>query len=300
MIEYICVRCGVSFKNNKACIRNHFYRKNECKKKYDNKSYDELIILLECDEYINYYNKLKNNIINNIQINCCEFCDSKLSNKYNLLRHLKTCKKAIIIQNQDKMNHNKNQNQQQVSNTYNIVNNNIINNYINIENINALGYEDKTLIDYDKLEFVNKEEYDNYSLNDKSNNHVHNLKSILDDIYKNPVNQNFKLVNKKEQKYKVKVNDTNIESKHIIELHNIINDIIVNIYDEYLNDNKEKLEHYIDHLQEHYKQLQKYKENKYDKTAREYKIINDKVQKCLKRAIVWIAEDNKKNNILLN
>ena len=56
--EYICVRCGVSFKNNKACLRNHFYRKNECKKIYDNMSYNDLILLLECDEYINYYNTL--------------------------------------------------------------------------------------------------------------------------------------------------------------------------------------------------------------------------------------------------
>lgn len=285
--SYTCLRCNKIF-NNKSYFRKHLERKIPCEIININLDISKLEIenlleILKGDDYEIYYNNVLTKCIK------CKNCNKYYTTNSNMLRHLKTCKKVNIIQNQ-----------QQISNIYNIVNNNIINNYINIENINALGYEDKTLIDYDKLEFVNKEEYDNYSLNDKSNNHVHNLKSILDDIYKNPVNQNFKLVNKKEQKYKVKTSENIIESKHIIELHNIINDILVNIYDEYLNDNKEKLQHYIDHLQEHYIQLQKYKENKYDKTAREYKIINDKVQKCLKRAIVWIAEDNKKNNILLN
>jgi len=285
MKEYICIRCGKNFKNNKSCIRKHFNRKNICKSKHYDIEYSELLNLLNNNEYINYYNNVIKNTISNYN---CEHCDKLFCNKYNLNRHIKICK----VKHKSETSTTP---QKQVihKNVYNIINNNYINNIVNIENINAFGKENVSFIDYKKLKFLDKGDYEKITLKDKSFNHIHNLKSILDDIYTNPENHNFKLLNKREQKYKIKIDEENYEVKHINELHNDINNILVNIYDEFLDDNKEQLQHYIDHLKLHYIQLQKYKLNNRDKTAKEYNIINNKIQKCLKRAIQWIGEEIK-------
>lgn len=292
MEEYICLRCNKSFKRNKTHLQNHFLRKNSCKVVNKDIKIDKLFNMLVSGKYLQYYEKMNVGYV-------CKYCNKSYSSNSNLLKHLKKCKlKDDILIEQTPINK---KNNYIINNIQNQTINNITNNNtINI-NINAMGNEDLSSIDFNKLDFItDKTEYDNLSLINKGNNHFHNIKMILNDIFTNPVNQNFQLINKKEQKYKVKVDDDEFESIHINELLNNINDIIINIYENFLDDNQEQLQHYIDHLNTQYQQLQKYKDDKNNKQAKEYYIIYNKIQKCLKRTIQWIAEDNKKNDIFLN
>ena len=77
-----------------------------------------------------------------------------------------------------------------------------------------------------------------------------------------------------------------------------INEILVNIYENYLEENKDQLQHYLKHLKKQEKFLDMYKNNKNDETLKEYNKINNKIQKCLKNSIIFLAQKNKKNELL--
>jgi len=271
---YVCLRCEHKY-NNKYNFNLHLQRKKPCKITFKNIDIDILLEKLHTNSYISYYNELS-------QTHQCQICSKVYSSKSNLLKHIKKCSSE---------NEHNNSNKIIEKNIIQNITNNITNNIVNI-NINSLGNEDLSDIDYNKLYFIlDKNEYNQMSLLNKSNNHYHNLRIILNDLYSNPINQNFKLMNKRKQKYKVKIDEDDYQMKHINDLLNNINDIIINIYENFLDNNQEKLQHYIDHLNEQYKQLQKYKENK-NEQGKEYYMINNKIQKCLKRTIQWIAENN--------
>lgn len=274
MKNYYCCRCN-KYCSNKSVLRKHLMKKFKCEPKLKNIDNGLLIEKLNEDSYIEYYESLKT-------LKECIYCRRLYTNNSNLKRHQLACNKGLILND----------------NSDNKTVNNIINNYNQINNnifiINNLGKEDISNIDFDKLMFLDKNDYNELSLLNKSNNYVHNLKSIMSDIYNNNSNINFEIINKKEQKCKAKIDDK-ITKMHFSEIFFIVFDNIVNIYENYLNNNQENLEHYINYLQTMSKQLDIYESDITNKKAKEFFIINNKIKKFLKKTLLWIAEDNKMN-----
>ena len=77
--KYICLRCNLNCKNNKAHLRKHLLRKIPCNVTNLDYEIDYLIELLNNDEYINFYENVKNK-------RHCKYCNKKLY-KYCLNRH---------------------------------------------------------------------------------------------------------------------------------------------------------------------------------------------------------------------
>jgi len=229
-----------------------------------------------------------------------------------MLKHYKICKNENeldindhqVIQKIPKISDN-----QQI--TYNITNNitnhNHNHNHItNIDNsinncvlkINNQGEEDVSKIDYSKLDIIESGIlYNQLSIEKRGDNHCNNIKQLFKDVYSLPENQNFKLLNKKEKSYGIKKDNT-IEILDLKDLIMDINEILVNIYENYLEENKDQLQHYLKHLKKQEKFLDMYKNNKNDETLKEYNKINNKIQKCLKNSIIFLAQKNKKNELL--
>lgn len=281
---YKCIRCNKTFTNNKYNFRKHFYKKTTCKSIIFDIDIKIIIDKINNNEYLEFY---EHYVKNKKQ---CMYCKS-ITNKYNLNRHLKKCKLNPENQNSKELV------SKNISDTKNNI---IINNNNCIIQINNFGSENLSKIDYSNLVFKTKEFYNKYSIHEKENNHFHNIKLLFEDIYSQPENKTFELVNKKEQKYKIKIDDDKYINKSINELSIVINEILVNIYENYLEKNKEILQHYIDHLNQKYKQLQLYNNNPNNKIAYKYKILDNKIQKCLKKAILWLAEDDKQKNVVKN
>ena len=82
--KYICLRCKLNCKNNKAHLRKHLLRKTPCIISNLNYDIDYLLKLLNNDEYIEFYENIKDK-------RNCKFCNKQLF-KYCLNRHYKTCK----------------------------------------------------------------------------------------------------------------------------------------------------------------------------------------------------------------
>ena len=215
-----------------------------------------------------------------------------------MLKHFKKCKSFDQL---SKVNDS----QQQI--TYNITNNITNHNHItNIDNsinncvlkINNQGEEDVSKIDYSKLDIIESGIlYNQLSIEKRGDNHCNNIKQLFKDVYSLPENQNFKLLNKKEKSYGIKKDNT-IEILDLKDLIMDINEILVNIYENYLEENKDQLQHYLKHLKKQEKFLDMYKNNKNDETLKEYNKINNKIQKCLKNSIIFLAQKNKKNELL--
>lgn len=265
---YHCCRCN-KYCCNKSVLRKHLQKKFICNASYKDISQEVLLDKLNKNEYIEFYNNLSTK-------KKCIYCNNVYSRSSTLKRHMSVCEFNTNLANYKNIEHN-------------TINNININNNIYI--LNNLGKEDYSNVDFDKLLFMDPKNYDKLSLINKSNNYVHNLKSIMSDIYTNNANINFQLVNKREQKCKVKIDDK-ISSMHFSEIFFIVFDNIVNIYENYLNKNKEKLQHYINYLQEMSKQLDIYESDIENKKAKDFFIINNKIKKFLKNTLMWIAEDN--------
>lgn len=237
--NYICIRCNHDFKIGKTHLMRHLQRKNKCYYGKFNIDTDYLIKLLNKNEYIEFYNSLKNK-------KQCKYCLS-LHYNTNIKRHMKTCKSNPV-----------NQKVKEPDLTQQVINNNItnhinnINNNINIQ-INSIGnesYNIKEIVKELKLVFG----YGNFNGNqlnfdERIENLITNYNLIFDHVYDQPENQNFKIVNKKEKICKIK--DESNKYKHIKfdKLIEKIFDIITNIFDlsiiEFeINNDKKSLYHY--------------------------------------------------------
>ena len=160
---YKCSKCNKEFKF-KSILDKHINRKTPCDKIVNTDSNDNIEIYRQYNIINNKINKLTKKSSKNK----CEFCNSTLANRSNLLKHIdNNCKeKKILIIERDKLKfaydllkQNKNlinttQNKSQIiNNTNNITNNiNITNNNLTLQ-INPFGKEDLshiTLEDYKK------------------------------------------------------------------------------------------------------------------------------------------------------
>ena len=290
-INFICIRCNKGFKSNKYNFRKHFTKKKLCNVNNLDIDIDVILNEIDNDNYNNFYKSYKNK-------KQCEYC-KQMMNKYNIQKHYKICKNNPINDNQISKDIYKNN--QQI--TYNITNHNHITNIDNSINncvlkINNQGEEDVSKIDYSKLDIIESGIlYNQLSIEKRGDNHCNNIKKLFKDVYSLPENQNFKLLNKKEKSYGIKKDNT-IEILDLKDLIININEILVNIYENYLEENKEELQHYVNHLKKQEKFLEMYKNNKNDETLKEYNKINNKIQKCLKNSIIFLAQKNKKNELI--
>ena len=257
--EYTCIRCNKIFKSNKFNFRKHFTKKKVCNPL--NINIDIKIILNEIDNnnYINFYNLHKNK-------KECKYCNL-LMIKYNLKKHYKICKN-----NPDNQNNNK------VLNTYHKINN--------------ITEENKIKINYNNLDLIKDYKiYNNLSFEQKSENYCNNLKQLFKEVYSLTENQNFKLINKKDESYCIKKNNS-IEIINLKDLIFLINNLLSNIFKDYLEENKNCLNHYIIYFEE-LKQLYLNNQN-----LKEYNKINKNIQKCLKNNIIYLAQKNKKIDLI--
>jgi hypothetical protein len=255
---YTCLRCKKSF-NNKAHLRNHFKKKKLCNAIFKNYSYEELLIKLEDGDYIDFYN----NSVKNEKLEC-KFCNKCFSSKFSLNRHLHNCnekEKSLLVHKQNVTNI---QNQQN-------------NFYININSVGNECFNIKEITD--QLNFVLG--YGNFNGNqlqykDRINNMIDNYGIIFDNIYKNPTNHNFNIINKKKNICKIKDENDNLKHIKFDELTNKIFDIISNIFDlsiiefELNNDNKSLL---------HYKEFKKNLIQRKDKFITQYYNTTDAMEK---------------------
>ena len=163
---YKCSKCNKEFKF-KSILDKHINRKTPCDKIVNTNCNDNIEIYRQ----YNIINSKINKLTKKSSKNKCEFCNSTLANRSNLLKHIdNNCKeKKILIIERDKLKfaydllkQNKNiiittQNKSQIinntNNTNNITNNiNITNNNLTLQ-INPFGKEDLshiTLEDYKK------------------------------------------------------------------------------------------------------------------------------------------------------
>ena len=129
------------------------------------------------------------------------------------------------------------------------------------------------------------------SFEQKSENYCNNLKQLFKEVYSLTENQNFKLINKKDESYCIKKNNS-IEIINLKDLIFLINNLLSNIFKDYLEENKNCLNHYIIYFEE-LKQLYLNNHN-----LKEYNKINKNIQKCLKNNIIYLAQKNKKIDLI--
>jgi hypothetical protein len=243
MCDYNCLRCNKKF-NTKFNFERHLIRKKPCKVIKIDFENNYLIDCINNNKYNELYQENKNK-------KQCAFCKKILLSK-NMNRHINLCKsnpnntnttnKQITTNNNTTINNNYN----------NKIINNHNHNHINI-NINGLGNETFNIKEItQQLKFVLG--YSNFNENqlqykDRVNNLMENYEIIFDNIYNNPSNHNFNLVNKRKNICKIKDEDDNLKHIKFDDLSNKIFDIIGNIFDlsilEYeLNNDTESLFHY--------------------------------------------------------
>lgn len=198
-LNYICLRCNKEY-NNKRHFEKHLLRKFPCNVINIEIDNDKLLELLYTEEYIDYFNSLMDK-------KQCIHC-KKLYSKNNLKRHQQICLNEI---NSLK--------------------------YKNIDEINPLNYENIEGINYNEINLLEENIFNKLSIKDKNENISNILINIMDELYKNHSNINFKLLNQKEGKYIVKLIN-NIEVIFFNELFMNINNIITNIYKKIVIDTK--------------------------------------------------------------
>lgn len=235
MKEYICLRCKIKF-NNKSHIRQHFKRKKLCQVIFKDYSYDYLLEKLNSNKYIEFYNDISH--LNNIQ---CKFCFKLFSNKYNLNRHMSSCKcnkNALTLSEKNGVQTN-------------ITNNNItVNQQQNII-INNFGKEDLSLVEFNKMLFIKNEKQFWENKKYISNMH-HNINLMLKGIYNKPENINFTNDEENEKHYYLlEDKDTLYDKDNFFEI--ILNNSFQH-FKNYLYKNKLEytFEHYITYLNSHF------------------------------------------------
>jgi hypothetical protein len=269
-ILYICLRCKYNC-SNKYNFRKHLLKKKICEPILRDIDIFYLLKKLDSNEYINFYDKT----IKEVK---CKYCDKYYSNKCNMLRHCKKCENNIQnelqptkIQNELQPTiHNELQQPKTIQNNNNIETQNIeTQNNQNIEtqnniqtqnnqhitiNINTFGNEKVDvkelykLLSFDSNSFHFHQENDKYNFQKRLTNYIDNFNIIFDNVYEEPENQNFDIVNKKKKICKIK-EEENYKHISFIDLSNKIFNIIDNIYDlsimEYeLNNDTQSLNHY--------------------------------------------------------
>ena len=264
-IEYICLRCNKSCKNNKTHFRKHLLRKYQCKVLNKNISCTELLEKFNNNEYINYYDEMNNYYK-------CEFCQNLYKHQSSLINHKKKCIKNFEnnseltnneLVNISKINENNN------NNVTNITNNNITNNNnINIQIINPIGRESFDIKEiYQLLSFDPNPEHfhtedNNHNFSKRMLNYIDNYNIIFDKLLEDPKNHNFQIINKRNKICKIKDSD---ENKHInfeklsLIIFNIIDNIYeLSIYEYQINNDDQSLNHYIEfkkNLKDRYKKF---------------------------------------------
>jgi hypothetical protein len=274
-LDYICIRCNKDFQNNRCHLEKHLNRKFPCKYKKYNFDNKYLLEILKKDYYIDLYKKINDK-------KQCEYC-LKLYSKSNIQKHIKTCKK-----NPNKSIETKklNENIKEIieeSNEESIDESNEEINELKINNFSDTVYDVEII--YKLLKIINNSNFDNLF-----NNYIENYNIIFNIIYNNPLNKNYKIINKKKKICQIFTNNifTNILfndlCNYILQLlNNILNQCIV----EYENKNNISLKYYkefIYTLQNNYNKFnQKYYNNKnknkyYDQLYIYYKSYKDLIK----------------------
>ena len=177
----------------------------------------------------------------------------------------------------------------------NINSNNTINNKLFNTQINNYGNEKKDCINYDNLTFYENDDFYKLDNKDKFENHTNNILSILKDLTNEPLNKNFRLMNKKELKYALKENDENHIFQHINTIKEHYYNLINNLYKVYL-DNDSDLKHYSQLLRIFDNALKKYEQGSETRFNRSVSSLITKIKRSIKYHIIWISEEDKKNN----
>ena len=274
---YVCLRCKYSC-SNKFNFKKHLLKKNVCDSLY--RDFDVFFLIDKLDEgdYISFYKKC-------IKQTKCDYCSSFYSSKSNMIRHRNVCpnnpKNLKEILNLVKKSDNNDTQleksacvesgaqiqkieNQSIDTQNNIQNQNIEtqnniqtqNNQQNIHiHINAAGNESidvkniYKLLSFDTNSDHFHREDDIYNLSKRVINYIDNYNIIFDQVYNNPENQNFKIINKRNKQCKIKSDEKNIKHINFEELSSTVFAIIDNIYNlsikEFeLNNDTESLYHY--------------------------------------------------------
>lgn len=238
--KYSCIRCGKNFRM-KIHYKNHLDRKNICEPIYKDIEIEILKNHLNNNNTQNFYNECFNVKKNEYH---CTYCKKNFSNKSNLTRHQK---KYCNFINNNLVSHNNNSQIIQGNIINNIVNNNI---HIHINSIGNEKFNIKEITE--KLNFeLNYSNFNGikFKYDDRINNLIDNYGIIFDNIYENPDNHNFAIVNKNKKICKIKDSEDGIKHINFEDLTHKIFNIIDNVFDlsiiEFeMNNDKESLYHY--------------------------------------------------------
>jgi hypothetical protein len=242
---YICLRCNKSFKNNKFHLKKHLLRKFPCNSLNRDISCKLLLEEINNNNYIEFYQEKCNEYK-------CNYCDKYYKHQSSMIKHRNNCLLNPIIIKKNKMNEIKKYQNNSIIN--NIQNQQNINNLNNIHiHINSMGNEKFNIKEI--TEKLNLElNYSNFNgikfkYDDRINNLIDNYGIIFDNIYENPDNHNFAIVNKNKKICKIKDSDDGIKHINFEDLTHKIFNIIDNVFDlsiiEFeMNNDKESLYHY--------------------------------------------------------
>ena len=251
--------------------RNHLNRKNICKPIFKDIDISILKEKLEKNEVESFYNECF--LVKKENFHCIH-CKKNFSSRSNLNRHQKNncsyinkndnntqLEKSACVESGAQIQKIENQSidtQNNIQNQNIETQNNIQtqNNQQNIHiHINAVGNESidvkniYKLLSFDTNSDHFHREDDMYNLSKRVINYIDNYNIIFDQVYNNPENQNFKIINKRNKQCKIKSDDKNIKHINFEELSSTVFAIIDNIYSlsikEFeLNNDTESLYHY--------------------------------------------------------
>ena len=210
-VEYNCPECLKSFGNRKDNYETHINKKKSCKKIAKNYSnidnQQDKVVCVEIEQTNNLnknnYDEDKENYkckdIENNDVFPCEFCDKKFAKKFNLTRHLTTCKVKAL------QNLNQNSNQIPDNNKLNQID--IKLNEILKQNEELKKQNEELKKDNEKIKNQLVEKKNNSKVNINQNNNVNNINNN-NNININIVNNN--IVNFNE------VNYNNVDKKFFV------------------------------------------------------------------------------------
>jgi len=160
--------------------------------------------------------------------------------------------------------------------------------------INNYGNEKTDCINYENLTFYENDDFYKLDNKDKFENHTNNILCILKDLTNEPLNKNFRLMNKKELKYALKENDENHIFQHINTIKEHYYNLIIKEYKNYIKNNN--YPHYEEFNNNIELSLKKYEQGSETRFNRSVSSLITKIKRSIKYHIIWISEEDKKNN----
>ena len=293
---YICLRCKHST-NNKYSFKKHLQKKNTCKVIFRDFDVNYLINKIDDNEYIEFYDKCLTEYK-------CDYCNKHYSNRSNMYRHRKNCDYSPkVIKKREKerekikkdceqiiQNIKKKEKEKIKKDCEHIIQNNTLFN----QQINNYGNEKKDCINYEHLTFYENDDFYKLYNKNKFENHTNNIISILKDLTNEPLNKNFKLMNKKELKYAIKENNENHIFQHINAIKEDYYNLIIKEYKNYIKNNN--YTHYEEFNNDIELSLKKYEQGSDTRYNRSVISLITKIKRSIKYHIIWISEEDKKNN----